>query len=42
MQPTGKTLEEIDKLFVRDEALLDQLHHRAEEKPSLQQLEHAA
>lgn len=44
-QPTNKTLEEVDALFTKDEAVLDRLNHvdRGEdEKPGMQQVENAA
>ncbi|KAJ5532458.1 hypothetical protein N7494_009010 [Penicillium frequentans] len=43
--PTNKTLEEVDALFTKDEAVLDRLNHvdRGEdEKPGMQQVENAA
>ncbi|KAJ5778110.1 hypothetical protein N7520_001356 [Penicillium odoratum] len=43
--PTNKTLEEVDALFAKDEAVLDRLNHGnhpEDEKPGMQQVENAA
>ncbi|KAL4810639.1 general substrate transporter [Aspergillus unguis] len=39
--PTGKTLEEIDQLFAKDDALLARLHHSTTEKVDVQQIENS-
>ncbi|OJJ60316.1 hypothetical protein ASPSYDRAFT_1171262 [Aspergillus sydowii CBS 593.65] len=39
--PTGKTLEEIDQLFAKDDALLERLHHSATEKADVQEVENS-
>jgi hypothetical protein len=37
--PTGKTLEEVDALFAKDEAILSRLNHQTEEKPDVHEAE---
>lgn len=39
-QPTGKTLEEIDQLFAKDDAVLEHLSHPME-KSDVQEVENA-
>jgi hypothetical protein len=38
-QPTGKTLEEVDALFAKDEAILSRFNHQTEEKPDVHEAE---
>lgn len=38
-QPTNKTLEEVDALFAKDEAILNRLNHVGDEKPTVQEIE---
>ncbi|OKO96542.1 High-affinity glucose transporter RGT2 [Penicillium subrubescens] len=39
--PTNKTLEEVDALFAKDEAILNRLNHLVDEKPTAQEIEKA-
>jgi hypothetical protein len=41
LQPTNKTLEEVDALFAKDEAVLKRLNHVVDEKPTAQEIEEA-
>ncbi|KAL3460059.1 general substrate transporter [Aspergillus heterothallicus] len=40
--PTGKTLEEIDQIFAKEDAILQRLNHQVSEKEDVQEVENTA